>query len=81
MPQYHWHHAPETQAKNLKTAGARCDTRSLAVKGHEIQGSPVKILPKIRVNLSLIRLIQLSFWHVRITLLMMLVQIIKFCFN
>ena len=29
------------------------DTRSLAVKGHDIQGSLVKILPKIRVTIVL----------------------------
>ena len=39
-------------------------TRSLAVKGHDIQGSPVKILTKIRVTLALNRL---RFWGLRVT--------------
>ena len=40
------------------------NTRSLAVKGHDIQGSPVKILTKIRVTLALNGL---RFWGLRVT--------------
>ena len=41
-----------------------CSTLSLVYKGHEIQGSPVKILPKIRVSLAPNRL---KFWGLRVT--------------
>ena len=57
----------------LKGPSTRCEgngvseklnTRSLAVKGHDIQGSPVKILTKIRVTLALNGL---RFWGLRVT--------------
>ena len=39
-------------------------TLSLAVKGHDIQGSPVKILTKIRVTIALNGL---RIWGLRVT--------------